>query len=199
MQAARYWILMGAVVLSVMLNTTGAGATGFTISGTDQCVPVGSPVTFSTALTDVPQGLSGLNITYAVSDPTIAQLTNITGPGWAAMPVSSSLPSGQAWFKAVDLGQQVNKNDRNVPVNTVTLRASGPGTVILTVFPTRVEDDEGGRYNLAAQKVTLCIGGGAGTSASPFQSSKSRPNPRLFQVIRPSPSPPAYPSQQHKP
>lgn len=166
MQVSGYWILAGAVVLFLVVNTVGAVATGFTFSGADRCVPVGSTGTYSAALTEVPQGLSGLNVTYTVSDPAIAQITNITASGWAAMPVHSPLPSGQVWFKAVDLGQQVNKNDRNVPVNTITIRAFSSGTVILTVIPVRVEDDEGGRYNPTSQNVSLCIGTGAPTSAS---------------------------------
>ena len=169
-------IIVGLVLLS-MISITPANATAFSISGGEACVPVGSTTDLTIALSDVPEGLSGLNITFTISDPEAASVTNITYPNWAAMHTNSSVPSHQFWLKMVDLQQVVNTGDLNVPVCRVTVLSRKSGSSVMTITPVKVEDDIGGRYTLTAVKKTLCTRDSTGGSEPLVYQISGTPNP----------------------
>jgi len=149
--------MIAGLVLFIVCSVP-CSATMFTLTGGNSCVPVGSATDITIALSDVPQGLSGLNITVGIDDPKTAEIRNVTGPGWASMPVTSPLPADRVWFKTVDLDQKISPGDRDVPVCTVSIHALKEGNVVLMITPTRVEDDTGGRYTVPSVSQTLCCG-----------------------------------------
>jgi hypothetical protein len=149
--------MIAGLVLFIVCSIP-CSATMFTLTGGTSCVPVGSATDITIALSDVPRGLSGLNITVAIDDPKTAEIRNVTGPGWASMQVMSPLPADRVLFKTVDLDQKINPGDRDVPVCTVSIHALKDGNVILMISPTRVEDDAGGRYTVPSVNQTLCCG-----------------------------------------
>jgi len=172
----KIWIIAGLVLL-LMISITPANATTLSISGGEACVPVGSTTDLTLALSDVPEGLSGLNITFAISDPETATVTNITYPNWAAMHTNSSMPSHQFWLKMVDLQQVVNTGDLNVPICRVTILSQKSGSSVITVTPVKVEDDIGGRYTLTSVQKTLCTGDSTGGSEPLVYQVSGTPNP----------------------
>ena len=66
-------------------------------------VAVNSTTTYAIKLDKAAKGLSGYNITIALSTPSLGKITGVTYPSWASMTVNSTMPAGSAWFKAVDL------------------------------------------------------------------------------------------------
>jgi hypothetical protein len=174
--ANKIWIIAGLVLL-ITISIAPANAAAFTFSGEDACVPVGSTADISITLSDVPGGLSGLNITFAISDPETATVTNISYPNWAAMHTNSSLPADQFWLKMVDLQQVVNPGDLNVAVCRVTILARKSGSSVITVTPVKVEDDTGGRYTLTPGKKTLCTGDSTAGSQPLVYQISGTPNP----------------------
>jgi hypothetical protein len=163
-------IIIGLVIL--VLAIVPAGATSFTLTGGDTCAAVGSTTDIQVKLSDLPQGLSGVNVSYTVSDPSIAVISSITPAGWGMMPQHPPLPSGQAWLKMIDLNQEVNPGAQQVPVSDLAIHSLRQGTTELTVTSARVEDDSGGRYSISPASRTICFGSGNGitpvtTAASP--------------------------------
>jgi hypothetical protein len=146
------------VILVFIISISPANALVFSISGGDACVPVGTSTNLSIALSDIPQGLSGLNISIAISDPDAAMITNVTLPVWAELHTISSLPSDQFWLKMVDLQQKVNMGDTNVPVCQISVLARKGGNSVITVTPIKVEDDIGGRYVISPAQKPICTG-----------------------------------------
>jgi hypothetical protein len=157
-----------AVILIFIVSISPVNAIAFTINGGDSCVPVGSSTDFSIALSDIPQGLSGLNITISISDPSIATITNVTLPAWAELHSTSTLPADQFWLKMVDLQQKVNPGDLNVSLCQISVVGRKGGTSFITVTPIKVEDDIGGRYTITPAQKPLCTGDS--TTSSQFQS-----------------------------
>jgi hypothetical protein len=173
--ALRHWIIAGIILLLFTVPVSGAA---FTANGGSGCAPASSPLSVPVTLNDIPTGLSGLNVTFAISDPQAAQIVGIAYPDWAKMHDSSPLPAQQVWVRMVDLGKKVNANDRDVPVATLSVQGLKAGSVVLTITPTRVEDDAGKVYSVAPRSQTLCFTGSAGsfpTAASPQSAATALP------------------------
>ena len=163
-----------AILLIFIISVSPVNALAFTIHGGDTCIPVGSSTDISLALSDLPQGLSGLNITIAISDPDAATITNVTFPAWADLHTTSLLPADQFWLRMVDLQQKINPGDMNVSVGRISVLAKKGGNSIITVTPIKVEDDIGGRYIASPEQKPLCTGNSMpGSSGTPTQTSTS--------------------------
>ena len=159
----KNWIIAGILLLLFTVPVSGAV---FTANGGSGCAPVSSPLSVPVTLTDIPTGLSGLNVTFAISDPQAAQIVSIAFPAWAALHDVSPLPAQQVWVRVVDLDRKVNANDKDVPVATLSVQGLKAGSVVLTISPTRVEDDAGKVYSIAPQSQTLCFSGSAASPPS---------------------------------
>ena len=153
-------LLVFAILLILLIAPV--CATGFAMTGGETCVPAGAKIDVNVNLSDAPQGLSGLNVSFNVDNPAVAEISGVTPPGWGLMPAISPLPSGQAWLKVIDLNKAVNSGAQNIPVGTLELHALKEGTTVLTITSTRVEDDSGGRYTISPATRTICVGTGTG-------------------------------------
>ena len=199
MESSAHLIAVIAGIVLLSISTAPVNATVFTMSGGDTCVPVGSIVELSIALSDVPQGLSGLNISIATSDPETATITRISFPDWAVLHTNSTLPADQVWFRMVDLQQKVKPGDMNVPAGSISILSRKPGNYIVTLTAIKVEDDAGGRTTIASETKTLTICGttsetGVSQTPLPIQTattptSSGTPNPSTTNPGITTPSP----------
>jgi YVTN family beta-propeller protein len=96
---------------------------------------------------EVPEGLSGFNITISVSDPEIAEITAVSFPIWGQLPKNSTLPSSSVWIKTVDFENEVHSGDTNVLLGTITLTGKKAGTSDLSIVKTMISDDNGSLIN----------------------------------------------------
>ncbi|MCK9307404.1 MAG: S8 family serine peptidase, partial [Methanoculleus sp.] len=112
---------------------------------------------YNIVLDTVPDGLSGYNITVALTDPSVGEIVGVSYPGWANMPVSSSLPADTVYAQAVDLAGSVGAGATNVTLCTLTVRGDAPGTTNLTITATKVDDDVGNRYAPVVVDATLTV------------------------------------------
>jgi len=91
------------------------------------------------------KGLSGYNITIALSNPSIGKITGVTYPSWASMRLNSTIPAGSAWFQAVDLNGA--SGTTNIALCTVTVRGDTVGATTLAITSNKIEDRSGGQYS----------------------------------------------------
>ena len=92
------------VTLCFMLTLVQAGSAS-TVTVQDANVPaIGGTANVEIRLDSAPAGLSGYNITFSLSNPGIAEITQVTFPSWAVITQTSTFPSDQVWLKAGDLG-----------------------------------------------------------------------------------------------
>jgi beta propeller repeat protein len=117
-------------------------------------VTVGASKNITVIIDTVPDGLSGFNITVALTDPSIGEIVGVSYPPWASMPVNGSLPADAVYTQAVDLMSSVGAGATNVTLCTLTVRGGAAGATNLTITATKIDDDFGGRY---APKITDAI------------------------------------------
>jgi PKD repeat protein len=107
----------------------------------------GSSQNVQIVMDEVPNGLSGFNITISVLDPEIAEIAAVSFPGWNAMPKNSTIPSSSVWIKVSDLNDQVVAGNTNVLLGTITLTGKKAGTSDLSIPKTKISDDNGSLIN----------------------------------------------------
>jgi len=119
---------------------------------------VGENAAVSFYLTGADAGISGFNITLAVSDPAVVSIVGISFADWVMLPVNSSPDLQEVFATGVDLNQQVQPGGESLPLLTIDLVGHAAGSATLTVTPRRVEDDLGGRYSPASLQVPVQVG-----------------------------------------
>jgi hypothetical protein len=106
-----------------------------TISFNPQTVQMdmGSSQKVQVAIDNVPDGLSGFNITISVLDPKIAEITAFSFPGWSTLPRNSTFPSSSVWVQCFDGGRNVDFGYTNVSLGNITLTGKKSGTADLNI------------------------------------------------------------------
>jgi len=104
--------------------------------------------TVQIVMDQVPDGLSGFNITVSVSDPEIAEITAVSLPSWSAIEKDSisPIPSGSVWIKSVDLNDKIKSGDTNVSLGNITITGKKAGTADLNISKGSYYDPDGGNF-----------------------------------------------------
>jgi len=127
---------------------------------------VGENAAVSFVLIGADAGISGFNITLAVSDPAVASIAGLSFADWVMLPVNSSPDMQEVFVTGVDLNQQVQPGGESFQLFTIDLVGHAAGPATLTVTPRRIEDDLGGRYSPASLQIPIQIGSVAPTPTS---------------------------------
>ena len=149
------------LLLSLSLLVTGALATDaptITVLPADNTLDLGETTTITVLLDAAPTGLSGFNISVALTNSSVGEFTQVSFPSWAMMPRNGSLPADMVYAQAVDLEQLVGVNATNVTFCTLTIRGDAVGTTNLTITPIKVDDDIGGRYAPTVVPASVTVG-----------------------------------------
>ncbi len=149
------------LLLSLSLLVTGALASDvptITVLPVDNTLNVGEVTNVVILLDTVPAGLSGFNITIALTNPIVGELTAISYPEWAELPVNGSLPDDTVYVKAVDLTDSVGAGAVNVILCNLTFRSDAAGETDLTITATKVDDDVCGRYAPTIVPASIKVG-----------------------------------------
>ncbi|WP_220681857.1 hypothetical protein [Methanofollis formosanus] len=136
------------------LSFTPATGTAFLSSTTEYAV----------VLNTAPEGLSGYNLTVSLDDPAVAEIVGVSFPTWNALSSTGALPADTLWITGVDLNDEVAAGAADVTLCTLTIRGTATGTTGITLVPTKVDTDFGGRYAPETVKGTLDV-----VTVVPFQ------------------------------
>ena len=118
----------------------------------------GDTGTVAISLAGVETGLSGYNLTLSLAPAGIAEIVAVAFPPWARIPVNGTLPASSTYLQTVDLERRAEPGTSPIPLITATLGAITDGETTLTVVPSIVDDDQGGRYALDPLQITVRIG-----------------------------------------
>ena len=113
------------------------------ITPASSVIPLGDSQQFQLVLSNVPAGLSGANISIALTNPAAGTITAITPPAWAALNKTSVLPAASAWIDSVDIGQQVQSGATDVPLGTITIQGNNPGESEIALAVLELDADNG--------------------------------------------------------
>ncbi len=130
---------IGIVVLVMLLLTATASAQ--TVSVESATVNVNETTSIDITLDSAPNGLSGYMISISLSNPSIAEITNVSLPSWAT-DMGTTFNSGSAAISAADFGNAIQPNATNIPLATLTIKGNQVGTTEVLLSVTSMKDDQ---------------------------------------------------------
>jgi hypothetical protein len=176
-----------AVALAVLVvagpSAAAAGnAATPTLSPSSATTTVDGEATVDVTLSEVPDGLSGFNVTLRVADPAVATVVNASINDELGLTETAVVDDGTGVrLKGVDIDEVVESGDGPVTLATVTLRGDAAGSAALTVDVDQVDDDDGDRVDpaLGDASVTVQDGTTETTTASTttVQTTTATPEP----------------------
>ena len=94
---------------------------------------------------EVPDGLSGFNITVSLLDPEIAEITAVSFPSWNSMLMNSTspVPLSSVWIKSLDGGNQIVPGAKNVSLGNITITGKKAGNTVLNLSEGSYYDPDG--------------------------------------------------------
>ena len=107
---------------------------------------MGSSQNVQIVMDEIPDGLSGFNITISVLDPENAEITAVSFPSWNTMPRNSTVPSSSVWIRAADFNHQVESGATNALLGTITITGKKAGTTNLSISEGSYYDPDGGNF-----------------------------------------------------
>ncbi len=92
---------------------------------------------------ELPEGLAWHTFTVKVSDPAVAEVSQVTFPEWASVNNATIVPSDLVELRGEDTGDQVVPGATGVVLGTIHIRAKDPGSATIRIEGVRIEDDAG--------------------------------------------------------
>lgn len=137
-------------------------------AGTSATIDVGKTVEIPITLTGADAGISGYNITLALTEPGVAEITDLAFPGWAGLHTAGATSADATWMQAVDLAKKAETGNGTVLLGTVTIRGDRDGLTGLMIRPVQVQDDRGEDYLVEDLRTEISVGttGSASSSSS---------------------------------
>lgn len=154
----RRAVAVGLAVFLVAVPVIALAASA-TVTMGDATVEPGETTTVPVVLASAPDGLSGYNLTVAVSDTDLATVEGATYPdalGYTAAPAVAADGSAVR-LEAVDLDSAIQPGATDVTLAFVEVAGREPGDVDLSLSVTRLDDDDGSTAQVAVTDGTVAV------------------------------------------
>jgi hypothetical protein len=158
-------------------------------AGENVTIDVGKTIEIPITLIGADAGISGYNITLALTDPGVAEITGLAFPGWAGLHTAGVTPADTTWMQAVDLGKKAETGNGTVIVGTVTIRGDRNGQTGLMVRPVQVQNDRGDDYQVEDLRIEISVGTTGGGSSSSSSSEGSSVTTLQTEAVTPPATP----------
>lgn len=133
--------LAGIVLLIILIQS--ASAVTLTVGSAGGLEP-GSVTSLPITLDSAPDGLSGCNISVALSPVEGAEIISVQYPAWVTLFDNSSFPADSVWIKVVDIGEAINPGDTDIALAVIGVRGDSPGTTGIQLTVRKMSDDTAG-------------------------------------------------------
>lgn len=117
---------------------------------------VGDNALATLVLSDAATGLAGYAAEVTLSNPDIAQITDVTFADLELSRVISNT-GAKVTFAAADLSQIAEPGATNIPLAVLTLSAVSPGLTDMEIRILRVDDDSGSTFEVQALSGSLKV------------------------------------------
>jgi len=137
---------------------------------------------------DAPSGLAGYDLVVRLSNPGIAEISEVTYPSWAALNNTTRKTDGSIRISGVDLSRQVNPGMTAIPLATLKIGGISEGWTSISLESVNMDDDGGAIITPALPTGQIVVpigsiipsggeGGGGGDYVSKLTQSLTSPTP----------------------
>ncbi|WP_435065488.1 hypothetical protein [Halobaculum sp. EA56] len=148
-----------AVTLATTLALTAAtsnAASQPTVAVGSATVDTGDRTTLAVTLSSAPDGLSGYSVFVTVSDPSTGLIVDASIPTFGIQN-ATVLDDATAELRAVDIIGRVDSGASDVPLGTVTILASAPGEMTVSIVTSRIDTDRGDPLHPRTTNATVIV------------------------------------------
>ncbi|MDH7510073.1 MAG: hypothetical protein QHH04_03405 [Methanolinea sp.] len=142
----------------------------------------------SLVLDDAVSGLAGYDLVIRFSNPTIAEISEVTYPAWAALNNTTRKADSSVRISGVDLSRQVNPGMTAVPLANLKIRGISGGSSSISLESVNMDADGGAAITPTLPTGQITVpggttpsggggGGGGGSSVSSVTQSQTSPTP----------------------
>ncbi|OPX65120.1 hypothetical protein [Methanoregula sp. PtaB.Bin085] len=104
---------------------------------------IGASVPVNISLDSSSNGLAGYDVTIILSNPNVAEITEVKFPSWAVLNESTRLTASSVRIRAVDLHNTIKNGDQNIGFGSILLRGKSIGSSDIIVTIRNITDDHG--------------------------------------------------------
>jgi hypothetical protein len=169
-------VALGLAVLVVASASVAAAGTAAspTLSASSATTTVDDETTVNVTVSEVPDGLSGFNVTLEIADADVGSVVDASINDEMGLKETTVVDDGAGVrLKAVDVDDVVQSGDGPVTLATVTLRGDATGSSALQIDVDQVDDDDGNRIEPALGDASLTVDDGS--TEQPTQTETSTP------------------------
>ncbi len=148
--------ILAVVLVSLSLLISAAAASVITIEN-GQIDTIGGSASMNLTLDSAPAGLAGYDITIAVADPAVANITEFSLPSWASLTDNITLPSSQVRVAVSDLNDEIQPTTSPVSLGTLTLTGLQEGSTEIQVNVSRMNDDVGENLTASVESAIFTV------------------------------------------
>lgn len=159
--------LVMALVIAASGTVSASQGTTLTLSPPGVTLLPGSTVTYELSINTLPAGLSGYQLDFQLTNPSVGNITGVSFPTWAKLGKTSSLPAGRVTVSAVDLGKAISDGASGTTLVKITVEAVAAGTSNVKIQNVRIDDDHGGYINPDTPTAQLVVKPGGISVTSP--------------------------------
>jgi hypothetical protein len=147
------------VMLLVAVATAGAaGATTVRLASTDD-VPVSETTTVDVVVDDADGGVGAYNVTVALTNPSVASITDVELLGNPSAETSRVDIAGDGSSTTMVAALMDTADTGDVTIAKVTLRGDGPGSTDLELRVAALGDERGNSYTTDSEPTSLTVRG----------------------------------------
>jgi hypothetical protein len=140
----RQTVLLAAIFVAfTILVFVPVGAASIGIIPSAVTVQKGATTEINLVLDDAPSGLAGYDLVIRFSNPSVAEIAEVSFPSWAALNNMTRKADGSVRISGVDLSRQVSPGMTNVPLATLIVRAVSGGTSSVSIESVNMDADGG--------------------------------------------------------
>jgi hypothetical protein len=176
-RAMNHKIIRLAILLvaCTLLLFVPGGAASIAMNPSSVTIQKGGTAEINLVLDEAVSGLAGYDMVIRFSNPSVAEISEVTYPSWAALYNTTRNADGSIRISGVDLSRQVSPGMTDVPLATLKIRALSGGSSSISLESVNMDADGGamiapdlatGQIYVPGGSVAPSGGGGGGESSS---------------------------------
>lgn len=126
-------------------------------------VQPGNYATINLALDDIPSGLAGYDLVVRFSNPSVAEIVDVTYPSWAVLNNTTHKSAGSVRISGIDLSRQVEAGKTEIPLVSLKIKGISGGTSSIVIESVYMDADGGSIITPTLPTGTITV---TGTSVS---------------------------------
>lgn len=153
------------IVLACILLIALSAASTIQIDPSPITMQKDATATINLALDTAPSGLAGYDLVVRLSNPAVAEISEVTYPPWAVMNDTARKSDGSIRISGIDISRQIDAGMTGIPLATLRIRGISGGSSSIILESVYMDADGGSIINPATATGFVTVQGSSGSTS----------------------------------